>query len=111
MSEDNYFELEDEQQIIDYIKNYLPQESKDKFDEDDLVYILDLIMEYYENQNNLTDDPENDEYLLVDQDEMVKFILKESKKDEMGPYAAEDLLFVIQGEMEFANQCYDEENN
>lgn len=105
-SEDDIFF--DEQQVVDFIKNYLPQESKDKFSDDDIVYILDLMMEYYDAEGTLEDDPDEEGFVLVDKDKMVDYIMKEAKKNGMGPYQPEDLVFVVQGEMEFANSLYDE---
>ena len=47
-SEDDFLlEDEDDEKTVEFIKNYLPQDLKDKFTDDDLYYILDLIVEYY----------------------------------------------------------------
>ena len=37
----------DDEKTIEYIKNYLPQELKEKYSDDELYYFLDLIDEYY----------------------------------------------------------------
>ena len=37
----------DDEKTIEFIKNYLPQELKEKFSDDELYYFLDLIDEYY----------------------------------------------------------------
>ena len=37
----------DDEKTIEFIRNYLPQELKEKFSEDELYYFLDLIDEYY----------------------------------------------------------------
>ena len=34
---------------------------------------------------------------------VVAYIVKEAKKDEMGEYDPEEVLFVVQGEMEYGN--------
>ena len=77
MEDDFLLEDEDDQKTIEFIKNYLPQDLKDKFTEDDLYYILDVIV--------------------------VNYIVKEAKKDGMGPYDPDDVFFVVQGEMEYGN--------
>ena len=43
MEDDFLLEDEDDQKTIEFIKNYLPQDLKDKFTEDDLYYILDAV--------------------------------------------------------------------
>ena len=47
--------------------------------------------------------PYNDGYVNIDLEEVVAYILKEAKKDEMGEYDPEEILFVVQGEMEYGN--------
>ena len=34
---------------------------------------------------------------------IVNYIVKEAKKDGMGPYDPDDVFFVVQGEMEYGN--------
>ena len=45
--EDLLNDAEDDRLTVEYIKNYLPQELKDKFTEDELYYFIDVIGEYY----------------------------------------------------------------
>ncbi len=106
MGIENDFLLEDEddEKTIEFIKNYLPQEMKDKFTDDDLYYILDLIIEYYTNSGCLDAEPDDEGYINIDQDAIVDFIMKESVKNDMGPYNPEEVFFVVQGEMEYGNQ-------
>ncbi len=105
---EDFYDVADEQDVIDFIRNYLPTELKEKFTDDDLLYLLDLISEYYSEHEAETDE-EDENYLVPDEKEMIKFILRESKKDEMGPYLSEDIYFVILGEMEYANSLYEQE--
>ena len=53
MEDDFLLEDEDDQKTIEFIKNYLPQDLKDKFTEDDLYYILDVIVDYYTSADAL----------------------------------------------------------
>ena len=46
--EDDFLaDAEDDRLTVEFIKNYLPQDVKEKFTEDDLYYFLDVIGEYY----------------------------------------------------------------
>ena len=46
--EDDFLQNDvDDEKTIEYIKNYLPQELKEKFSDDEFYYFLDLIDEYY----------------------------------------------------------------
>ena len=71
LEDDFLLEDADDEKTVEFIKNYLPQELKEKFEDDELYYFLDLIDEYY--------------------------------SDEMGEYDPEEILFVVQGEMEYGN--------
>ena len=92
-------------EIVDkqFIKNYLPQELKEKFSDDELYYFLDLIDEYYSESGILDAQPDEDGYVDIDLEEVVAYIVKEAKKDEMGEYDPEEVLFVVQGEMEYGD--------
>lgn len=93
----------DDEKTIEFIRNYLPQELKEKFSEDELYYFLDLIDEYYSESGILDVQPDSEGYVDIDLEEVVKFIVKEAKRDKMGEYDPEDILFVVQGEMEYGN--------
>ena len=71
MEDDFLLEDEDDQKTIEFIKNYLPQDLKDKFTEDDLYYILDVIVDYYISSGCLDVQPDEEGYINIDQDEIV----------------------------------------
>jgi hypothetical protein len=90
----------DDEKTIEFIRNYLPQELKDKFSEDELYYFLD---EYYSESGILDAQPDADGYVDIDLEQVVEYIVQEAKKDEVGEYDPEEILFVVQGEMEYGN--------
>ena len=108
MEDDFLLDAEDDVNAVEFIKNYLPQDLKDKFTDEDLYYILDLIAEYYTSSECLDAEPDEEGYIDIDLDEIVKYIVKEAKKDDMGPYEADDVFFVVQGEMEYADTLEEE---
>ena len=95
---------------IAFIRNYLPQELKERFSDEDLYYFLDLIIEYYATSGCLDAEPDEEGYINIDQDEIVDYLLTEAEKDNIGGFSAEELLFVVQGEMEYGNSITDEAN-
>ena len=108
MEDDFLLDAEDDVKAVEFIKNYLPQDLKDKFTDEDLYYILDLIAEYYTSSECLEAEPDEEGYIDIDLDEIVQYIVKEAKKDGMGPYEADDVFFVVQGEMEYADTLEEE---
>ena len=103
LEDDFLLEDADDEKTIEFIKNYLPQELKGKFSDDELYYFLDVMVDYYSTSGCLDAQPDADGYINIDQDEIVDYIIREAKKDEMGEYASEDILWVVQGEMEYGN--------
>ena len=93
----------DDEKTIEFIKNYLPQDLKEKFSDDELYYFLDVIDEYYVESGILDAQPDKDGYIDIDLEKIVDYIIKEARKDEMGEYDPEELLFVVEGEMEYTD--------
>ena len=54
MSGDKDF-IYDEDESVKFIQNYLPQELKGKFSNDDINYIVDLIYEFYESKGCMSE--------------------------------------------------------
>lgn len=99
--EENFLlEDADDEKTIEFIKNYLPQELKDKFSEDDYYFFLDTIADFYEETGILDSGNDNDE-VEIDLEAIADYIVKEAKKHEIGEFDPEDILFVVQGEMEY----------
>ena len=99
----------DDEKTIKFIKNYLPQDLKEKFSDDELYYFLDVIDEYYVESGILDAQPDKDGYIDIDLEKIVDYIIKEARKDEMGEHDPEELLFVVQGEMEYTDSLGDGE--
>lgn len=100
--EDDFLQNDiDDEKTIEYIKNYLPQELKDKFSNDEFYYFLDLIDEYYSQSGVLDAKPDEEGYIDIDLEKIVEFIVREGHKDGMGEYNPEDILFIVQGEIEY----------
>jgi hypothetical protein len=52
--------------------------------------------------------PDADGCVEIDLEKIVDYIVKEAKKDEMGNYDPEEILFVVQGEMEYTESLMNE---
>jgi hypothetical protein len=103
LEDDFLLEDEDDEKTVEFIKNFLPLDLKDKFTDDELYYFLDVMVDYYSTSGCLDVQPDAEGYVNIDQDEIVDYIVKEANKDGMGEFSPEDILFVVQGEMEYGN--------
>jgi len=104
MAKDEFLDDDlDDEKTIEFIKGYLPQDLKEKFSDDELYYFLDVIDEYYTNSGILDSEPDAEGFIDIDLDKIVDFVIKEAKKDQIGEFDHDDILFVVQGEMEYAD--------
>ncbi|MDR0895008.1 MAG: hypothetical protein LBN06_06880 [Prevotellaceae bacterium] len=99
----------DDEQAIEYIRNYLPQELKEKFSDDELYYFVDLIADYYVENHILDTPPDADGSIEIDLGKIVEYIISEAHNDKVGDYDADDILFVVQGEFEYTESLEEEE--
>ncbi|MBR5476078.1 MAG: hypothetical protein IKV17_04590 [Bacteroidaceae bacterium] len=95
----------DDEKTIAYIRERLPQELKEKFSDDEFYYFLDTIYDYYDKSGILDS---NDDYIDIDINKIAEFIVKEAKKNNIGNYDAEELFFIVEGELAY-NGVIDEE--
>lgn len=89
---------EEDRLTVDFIQKYLPQEVKDKFSEDDLYYFLDAFAEYCEQAGLADSDEEESE---IDIDEAAAFMAKLAKKEKVGSFDAEDVRWIVDGQLEY----------
>lgn len=92
---DNVF---DDEEAVKFIQNYLPQELKSRFSDDEVYYILDLICEFFEGKDFLDDEDEEKE-----ERELNAFIRKQAKKDEIGDYTEEEITFFLKAESAYGD--------
>ena len=101
MSTNNDELLYDEDDSVKFIQNYLPQELKGKFSNDDINYIVDLIYDFYESNGMLVDD--GDDEIVIDEEEVVNYVFKNAQKDGVGKFEPEEITFIVQGELEYCD--------
>ena len=93
----------DDDKTVEFIRNFLPVELKEKFSDDDLYYIIDVIADYYFSSGLLDAKPDADGCVEIDTEKIVAYIVKEAKKDKIGDWLPEDIELVVQAEMEYGN--------
>ena len=103
MSEKDDMLIYDEDDSVKFIQNYLPQEMKGKFSNDDINYIVDLVYDFYESKGFMHEDPEKDADVEIDEEELIAYVIKNAKKDGVGKFEAEEISFIVQGELEYCD--------
>ena len=93
----------DDAASVAFIRNYIPQELKELLRDDDIVYFVDLIYDYYESRGYISDDEDlsDEEPIEVDEDELVDYVVRNAKKDGVGKFDPDQIRFIVQGELEY----------
>ena len=93
----------DDAASVAFVRNYIPQELKELLSDDDIVYFVDLIYDYYESRGYISDDDDlsDEEPIEVDEDELVDYVVRNAKKDGVGKFDPDQIRFIVQGELEY----------
>lgn len=107
-SEDLFMnEAADDLQCVEFIRSYLPQDVKDHFTDDDLFYFIDLLADYYVESGLLDQEPDADGCVELDTEAIAAAIAERAKKEHYGDFSPEDLIWVVQGELEYGQEGED----
>lgn len=96
---------EEDAKEVAFIQSYIGSEIAEKYTEDDIYYILDVIGEFFEKE--FSGQPDDEGFVDIDVDDIVKFIGKRAKKEGMGPYDKEELSILVNAELEYNEQLED----
>ncbi|MCQ2196554.1 MAG: hypothetical protein MJZ60_03415 [Bacteroidaceae bacterium] len=77
---------------IKYIRQHISAELNEKFDDDTLQYIVDVMFEYIEQK-----DDEEDIIL----DDVAQYVVAMSKKENMGNFDANEIADIIDADFDF----------
>ena len=98
MSQDEDLFVYDEDEAVRYILNVLPQELKEKYSHDDIVYVTDVVYDYYEQKGLLDEQAEGE--VELDEDDIIEFARKSAHKDGV-KIDDEDMPFLVRGELDY----------
>ena len=88
----------DEDEAVAFILESLPEEMKKRIGQDEIDYVLDVMVDYYDEKGYIDED--STEEASIDEEEMYKFIEKAVKKDKMD-ISEEEIDLILQGEYEY----------
>ena len=91
--EDSIF---DDAEAVKYIQEHLPIDAKEKFTDDEILYISDVIFDYYESNGLLEEEEEVDSEM----GERTEYVSKSSKRDGL-KFDPELVRWVIECEMDY----------
>lgn len=97
----------EENDAVKYILSNLPSDVAEKYSDDDILLVIDIIFEFYENKGyfDLNDIDESDDEF--DESELFEFVKKSLKKDKDNPIDLEDVENIVHLELEYEDSIDD----
>ena len=97
----------EENDAVKYILSNLPSDVAEKYSDDDILLVIDIIFEFYENKGyfDLNDIDESDDEF--DESELFEFVKKSLKKDKDNPIDLDDVENVVHLELEYEDSIDD----
>lgn len=97
----------EENDAVKYILSNLPSDVAEKYSDDDILLVIDIIFEFYENKGyfDLNDIDESDDEF--DESELFEFVKKSLKKDKDNSIDLDDVENVVHLELEYEDSIDD----
>ena len=91
----------DEDEALKFIRAFIPAEISGKYSDDELLFVIDAIWDYYESKGllELSADLTDDEELNVS--DLTAYVQKALKKDGEIVMDTKDLEFIVKGELAY----------
>lgn len=86
-----------------FIRNHIPQEMKELLSDDDIIYFVDLISDFYESRGFVGEDVDEDATLEFDEEELLDYVVKNAMKDGVGKFDRDQIRFVVQAELAYCD--------
>ncbi len=103
MAADNDLQY-DENEAIKFIRDYMPENIRDNYTDDEILNVLDMIWDYYEDNGYLeipSDDSAGDVDASPAADDLLKSVKKMLAKDKLAVVDSDDVHYIVEGELAY----------
>jgi len=94
-------DMEETKREIAFIREQLPQDLKEKYDDELLAWMLDAIVGYYVDSGVLDSD---DEEVDIDMELVAQHVCSLAAKEGRGALEPQDVFFVVEADLDFQEQ-------
>lgn len=88
----------DDDEAVKFILKLIPDELKERVNEDVVNYILDVLYDYYDEKGLISED--STEEASIDEEDMLKYAVKAAKKDGIN-LNEDEIQLILDGEYEY----------
>ena len=87
---------EDNLRELAFIREQIPFDAKKHYSDESILYMLDLIVDYYYESN--------EEEIDIDMEEVANYVCRKAKEDGVTNLLPEYVLFVVQADLDYQEQ-------
>ena len=92
---------EDNLRELAFIRGQIPFDAKKHYSDESILYMLDLIVDYYYESGILES---NEEEIDIDMEEVANYVCRKAKEDGVTNFLSEYVLFVVQADLDYQEQ-------
>ena len=93
---------EEDRREIAFIRERLPMDTKEKFTDEDMQWMLDTIVDYYVTSGVLDNDADE---LDIDLDKVTAYVCDEWRKSFQSELDPQEIFFVVDADLDFQEQA------
>lgn len=97
----------DEDNAVKFIRAELPKDVNDKYVDDEILNIVDIIWDYYETKGFLSLNLDETEEEVLDVDDLTKYVKKEVKNDKDLIMDPKDVELIVKAELDYEESLDD----
>lgn len=90
-----------EDDAIRFIRERLPEGSEERFDDDEILNVIDMIFDYYDENGFLDLAMDEDGPDEVDMEDLLKYVKRMVAKDKQSPLTFEEVEAIVNAEVEY----------
>lgn len=97
----------DEDKAVEFIRKSVGQKISDKYSDDEILFVIDTIWDYYENHGFLSLDMDETEEEMLDSDDLTNYVKKEVANCEELIMDPADISAIVKSELEYEESLED----
>lgn len=97
----------DEDLAIKFIRQYIPENVSMQYSDDEIIYIIDLIWDYYDKKGLTSLEDIDAEEDLLDVDDLIAYVKKEIARENEVLMDPKDVGYIVKGELEYEKSLDD----
>lgn len=97
----------DEDKALEFIRETVGSKVSDKYSDDEILFIIDTIWDYYESNGFLSLDMDETEEEMLDPDDLINYVKREVSNDDELIMDPADIGLIVKAELEYEESLED----